>query len=135
MKLLRIAFCAALCVLTAGAFSQTSPGDVVVDVPFAFSVAGKKLPAGHYIVKQQQPGMIRIFSQQNKGLFVATHGALRSKEEGSKLVFHRYGDSYFLSSVWVTGNKEGKELVPSPAERELKAHAAEMEMAVVRPVQ
>lgn len=134
MKLFRIAFFAAMMALTAGAIGQTSPGDLVVDVPFAFSVAGQKFPAGHYIVKQRTD-MIRIFNDHNQSLFVPTHGAFRGKVDGSKLVFHRYGDSYFLSSLWVDGNKSGKELYPSKAEHEVKAKQTEMEMAVVRPAQ
>lgn len=134
MKLFRIAFCAAMFALTVGAIGQTSPGDLVVDVPFAFSAAGQKLPAGHYIVKQHT-GMIRILGDNNQSLFVPTHPTLRTRAEGSKLIFHRYGDSYFLSELWVGGNKSGKELYPSKAEREAKTLQAETEMAVVRPAQ
>jgi len=134
MKLFRIAFCAAMFALTVGAIGQTSAGDLVVDVPFAFSAAGQKFPAGHYIVKQRTD-MIRILGNNHQSLFVPTHAALRTQVEGSKLVFHRYGDSYFLSSLWITGNTSGKELYPSKAEREIKARQTEMEMAVVRPAQ
>jgi hypothetical protein len=134
MKLFRIAFFAAMFALTTGAIGQTSPGDLVVDVPFTFSAAGQKLPAGHYIVKQLTD-VIRIFNTHNQGLFVPTHTAIRAQADGSKLVFHQYGGTYFLSTVWVAGNKSGKELYPSKAERELKAHQAELQLAVVRPAQ
>ena len=134
MKLFRIAFCAAMFALTVGAFGQTGPGDLVVDVPFAFSAAGQKLPAGHYIVKQHT-GIIRIVGNNNQSVMVPIHAALRTQVEGSKLVFHRYGDSYFLSSLWIAGSKSGKELYPSKAEHELKTRQAETEMAVVRPAQ
>jgi hypothetical protein len=134
MKLFRIAFCAATFALTVAAFGQTGPGDLVVDVPFAFSAAGQKLPAGHYIVKQHT-GIIRIVGNNNQSVMVPIHAALRTQVEGSKLVFHRYGDSYFLSSLWIAGSTSGKELYPSKAEHELKTRQAEMEMAVVRPAQ
>jgi hypothetical protein len=58
---------------------------------------------------------------------------LRTTSDGSKLEFHRYGDTYFLSAVWVTGNTTGRELFRSRAERELTDRKAEMELAVVRP--
>ena len=134
MKPFRIAFFATLLALTAGALAQTGSGDLVVDVPFAFSANGQKLPAGHYIVKQDT-GLIRIFNHGNVGVFVPTHAAYRTKSDGSKLVFHRYGDDYFLSEVWTTGSRNGKELYPSRSEREAKSKRAEMEMAVVRPAQ
>jgi len=134
MKFVRILFCAAVCALTFGAFAQTSPGDLVVDVPFAFFANGEKLPAGHYIVTQNT-NMIRIFNHDKKGLLVPAMFAIRTKADGSKLVFHRYGDDYFLASVWITASKSGKELFPSRAEREAKSKRAEMEMAVVRTAQ
>ena len=105
----------------------------MVDVPFAFSVAGQTLPSGHYMVAAAGTDLIRIFRGQTRGLFVPTHTGMRSKSDGSKLVFHRYGGTYFLSSVWTTGDRFGKELFRSSAERELAAHQAEMELAVVRP--
>ena len=134
MKLLRTAVCAVVCLLAAGAIGQTSPGDTVVNVPFDFSVGGKKLPAGHYIVAQRND-TIRVFNSHTEGFYAPAHPAVRTKADGSKLVFHRYGDSYFLAEVWVTGNTTGKELFPSQAEREVKSREAEMQLAVVRPVQ
>jgi len=131
MRFVRIVFCAAVLAAMGLAAGQTSPGDVVVDVPFAFSVAGQQLPAGHYIVKAQDE-FIRIFNANKQGFFVPTHSALRTASDGSKLVFHRYGETYFLSGVWVKGNTTGKELYRSKAERELAAHQSEVELAVVQ---
>jgi hypothetical protein len=81
---------------------------------------------------------VRIFNSQTTGLYVASHSALRATGEGSKLVFHRYGASafflsFFLSGVWVTGKRSGRELFPSRAERELTDRKIEMELAVVHP--
>jgi hypothetical protein len=134
MRFVRIAFCAAVLAAIGLATGQTSPGDVVVDVPFAFIVAGQQLPAGRYIVTSRD-GFIRIFSTNKEGLFVPTHAAVRTASDESKLVFHHYGDTYFLSCVWVKGTTTGKQLYPSRAEREVAARQAEMELAVVRPAQ
>jgi hypothetical protein len=134
MKLFRAVFFTTLFAFSSLSFGQTSPGDVVVDVPFAFTVAGEKLPAGHYIVAAQND-LIKVFNRDTRAFYVPSHATIRNKADGSKLVFHRYGDSYFLSEVWVTGNTIGKELFPSRAERELASEKAEMELAVVRPQQ
>jgi hypothetical protein len=131
--ILRIVLCAAMLAVALAAPAQTKPGDVVVDVPFDFIVAGHTMPAGHYIVAATGDNYIQVFQPRMPGAFVATHHASRTKSDGSKVVFHRYGDSYFLSAVWVTGNVVGRELAPSHSERETAAHAAEMELAVVRP--
>ena len=132
MRLFRIAVCGALLTVASATMGQTRPGDMVVDVPFAFDVDGQALPAGHYIVAAQND-VIRIFNSQASGLYVPTHAATRTASDGSKLVFHRYGESYFLSAIWVTGNTSGRELFRSRAEREAATHRAEMELAVVRP--
>jgi hypothetical protein len=132
MRLFRIVVCGALLAAASSAMGQTRVGDVVADVPFAFSVAGQSLPAGHYIVAGLGDN-IRIFNSQSSGLFVPTHGAMRTDSDGTKLVFHRYGDTYFLSEVWVTGTTTGRQLFRSRAERELAARNAEMQLAVIRP--
>jgi len=131
MKLFSIGFFVVF-VAAVAAVGQTSAGDMVVDVPFAFSVEGGSLPAGHYIVAAHDD-MVRIFNAQTRGIYISTHAAIRSKSDGSKLVFHRYGESYFLSAVWITGNTIGKELFRSRAERELQVRQSEMQLAVVRP--
>lgn len=133
MKLFWIALCAALFAPVLVALGQTSPGDMVVDVPFAFEVAGQHLPAGHYIVAAGAGSYVSIFNAQNRGLYATTHRASRTTSDGSKLVFHRYGDTYFLSSAWVTGNANGREFFRSKAEREMAGRKSEMEMAAVRP--
>jgi membrane protease YdiL (CAAX protease family) len=86
-----------------GALGQTRPGDMIVGVPSALVVAGRALPAAHVIAAAKGDGYVRIFNQQTRGVFVPTHRALRTASDGSKLVFHRYGDTYFVSALWVTG--------------------------------
>jgi hypothetical protein len=131
MRLLQIALCSVL--LVSAALSQTKRGDMVVDVPFEFAVAGQLLPAGHYIVAAEADNYVRIFAPQTTGVYVPTHGASRPASDGSKLVFHRYGDSYFLSAIWVTGDTAGRELFRSRAERSMADRKSEMQLAVVRP--
>ena len=133
MKLFQIALFTMLLAAASVAVGQTSPGDLVVDVPFAFQVAKQTLPAGHYTVKRVDDGQIRLVNSEAQGLYVSTHAALRSTNYGSKLVFHRYGDTYFLSAVFVTGKTTGRELSRSRAERELADRKAEMELAEVGP--
>lgn len=134
MNRFRLGFFAAVLALATAVTGQATKGDVVVDVPFAFTIAGQQLPAGHYIVA---PGtdVIRIFNDHNMSLYVPTHASVRSGSNDSKLVFHRYGEKYFLSAVWITGNNYGRELFRSPAEKQAAAEQSEMELAVVRPAQ
>lgn len=131
MNFFRIALCAALFVASV-AMGQTKPGDIVVDVPFPFVAGGQTLHAGHYIVAAMDD-TVRLFNSQTSGIFLPTHSASRNTSDGTKLVFHRYGDTYFLSAMWIGGNAIGRELPRSKAERELASRTAEMELAEVRP--
>ncbi len=132
MKVFRIALCAALLAAASVAVGQTKPGDIVVNVPFSFVAGAQTLPAGHYIVAAMDD-TVRIFNSQTTGLYLPTHSASRSSTDGPKLVFHRYGDTYFLSVMWIGGNAIGRELPRSKAERALADRTAEMELAEVRP--
>jgi hypothetical protein len=95
-------------------------------------VNGQTLPAGHYVVVAAGDYHVRI-STPRAGLYVLTQGASRTDRSSCNLVFHRYGDTYFLSAVWVTGNRSGRELARSRAERDLAGHQAELELALVSP--
>lgn len=133
MNLLRIASTVALLLAASISFAQTKQGDLVADVSFAFVVAGRTLPPGHYIVSRINESHLSIRDSQNQGVFAPVNSAQRSlQENSSKMVFHRYGDTYFLSEVWVAGNSIGRALPRSPAERELADRGAEREIAVVR---
>jgi hypothetical protein len=63
---------------------------------------------------------------------VPTESTQRSANDNScKLVFHRHGDTYFLSEVWVAGNSNGRTLFRSRAERELAESGKEKVIAEV----
>lgn len=132
MKRFRIALYAAMLLTAAVSIAQTRRGDVVADIPFPFVVNGQTLPAGHYIVSRVADNTLSIQGSMHLGMFVSTNSSQRSASDNScKLVFHRYGDSYFLSQVWAAGNAHGRELLRSRAERELAAKAASEEDTVV----
>lgn len=131
----RIAQTTILLVLQTAAFAQTSPGNLTVDVPFAFFAAGQSFDAGHYILQPAGDGLIRIYNSKTVGLFAPTHAAERSSDDETKVVFHRYGERYFLSAVWIKGNRLGRELLVSKAEKETAQHSGEMKLAMVRPAQ
>ena len=119
--------------MASASMGQTSPGDMKVDVPFSFVVSGQTMPAGNYIVKAVDDAHVRIFSSGTTGLYIPTHAAMRPASDGSKLVFHRYGDTYFLAAVWTQGNTTGRELFRSQAERELAGKKSGVELAEIRP--
>jgi hypothetical protein len=53
-------------------------------------------------------------------------------QEKSKLVFHRYGNQYFLAQIWTAGNDRGRELPKTEQEREIAmSYPAAQDVVVV----
>jgi hypothetical protein len=126
------AFLAAL-LATSIAVGQSNRGETVADVPFTFTVANHSFPAGRYTVTPINQTLLRIFNFHNQGTVVlarSTDGM--APEETGKMVFHRYGGTYFLAEVWVAANGTGSRLFQSRAEKKLAGTGAEKEIAELR---
>ena len=94
------------------------------NVPFDFIVNGSNLPAGEYTI--QSFGAIdgktlRVGNVgTHQGALANTIGMESAKAPSqTKLIFHRYGDRYFLAQVWVAGSDRGNVLPMSHRESEL----------------
>ena len=120
----------ALTLAVVSANGQSTANRVVANVPFEFSVGYKTLPAGDYSVRS-------IISTGNGLLIQSTDGkisALRLSEATrpikekpkARLVFHRYGQRYFLAEVWNGVDNSGRQLTKSQEER---AIASELMLA------
>ncbi len=104
-----------------------SPGGVKANIPFNFTVNRMTLPAGEYTVSNSGTSGVLLISAQDSSQrgFISTIGVQANKGSSqTKLVFHRYGDQYFLSQIWVSGESSGRELPRTRAEKELMAKAA-----------
>ena len=104
------------------AVSLLAQDSLNVTIPFDFTVGAKSFSAGDYTVRPAAPSVVTIRSVDGRSAAMAmTFGVESTKTPGKpKLVFHRYGDQYFLSQIWDTGSR-GKQLQPSAAEKELIA--------------
>jgi hypothetical protein len=81
---------------------------VQANVPFDFTVGKSLLPAGTYTVKTQSSGLL-VIKNHDRSLTVMTIADQDGKRSpnGGKLIFHKYGDQYFLSEIlsdWATMN-------------------------------
>lgn len=75
---------------------------VRVDVPFDFHVNGAVLSAGTYTVTrvfERDNALLRISAVQGKESVSFLTNLAESDHSGASLLFHRYGDVYFLSGV------------------------------------
>jgi hypothetical protein len=101
------------------------PGTSVrVNIPFDFIIRGRTLPAGTYEVRTISDSVegliIRNVSDHHDHIMFETERLDVAKAPNrSEIVFHRYGDSYFLSEILTAGEETGSEVIPSRAERQL----------------
>ncbi len=93
------------------------------DIPFNFIVGGATLPAGAYTIRSAGTDgstmAIRNSDNQTKVLALPQNCESLNPAKTTKLIFHRYGDRYFLSQVWVEGSSTGRELRKSAREVEV----------------
>jgi hypothetical protein len=109
----------ALTLLVFAAASLAGSGTTLkAKVPFAFTIGAKSVPAGIYEVYELRPGLIRIGGAQGNQLLLTNQGTQVGDNNSAKLVFHRYGDQYFLSEVFDGMNHEGLRIPTSKLERE-----------------
>ena len=111
-----------LLLATASAYAQT--GVVKANVPFNFIVYKTQIPAGRYTIQPLgtlSSNAMTIESSDGKVVkaFLPTACESSLAQEKTKLVFHRYGDQYFLAQIWTEGNNRGSELPKTEREQEV----------------
>lgn len=92
-------------------------------VPFDFIANGKTMPAGECTIEVRGDGpKFLLISSGKKDLYAIPHSTQSvTRSARTTLVFHRYGDRYFLSSISRKGEKAGYELPAGKLEVELRA--------------
>jgi len=90
-------------------------------VPFAFIAGEKSMPAGSYEISTSGAAPVLCSLETNQSRFLMNSIHLQDwNAKSSKLVFHKYGDQYFLSEVWNASSGAGIELLPSQREKEAR---------------
>ena len=94
---------------------------VVSNIPFEFIVADKTLPAGEYQVNRSLGNALTIrTSNPDAAVSRLTNEIEPNKDRRARLVFHRYGDRYFLAEVWTGSGDVGRQLLKSRQERAIE---------------
>jgi len=107
---------------------------VSADIPFQFVVRDQVMPAGQYTVTSggSSPTLVLRNASSKANVFVMTYTVEGSEAKGGyQLVFHRYGNQYFLSQVFGTADAAGREIIESRTERELAKTASVRETETV----
>ena len=99
----------------------TLTGTVRTNIPFAFSVADKKFEPGSYSISRNGEKAITIQEASTKAVVVVLTNAVSVAPNvtAPKLVFHRYGDKYFLAQAWLRESDAGRQLFESSEEKRM----------------
>src|SRR5215510_5190576 len=138
--LLKFGLLAVIALISAGApaKAQSLQYKLTANIPFDFTVMDKKLPAGKYSISRAQQFngdlVIQIVSENGReNVYRLTIPVItRDPAKEGLLVFHQYGDEYFLFEIWPAGGQTGRALPRSRTERELERRGEDLKVAKVR---
>jgi hypothetical protein len=111
---------------TASAQGQSLSDHVRGKIPFDFVVGDKQLPAGEYVIGNAQTtsNIFMAIRSRNDGANALTIPVqVGTPTDTAKLIFHRYGDQYFLFQVWQVGATTGRAVPKSRTERDVERKA------------
>ena len=105
-----------------------SANKVVADIPFEFNVGYKTMPAGEYSVQAIASAgdslLIKSADSKVSALRLSEATSRVKDKSHARLVFHRYGDRYFLAEVWNGVDDIGRQLLKSDDEKAIERELA-----------
>ena len=123
-----------LAMMAVAAVHAQSYPKVTANVPFDFTVGSHTFRAGQYTLDQagvSGPGLLIECLDHKDAAFALAHSIQSAAARSdSRLVFHRYGNTYFLSEVWA-GGSQGRWIAITHRERELAARGLTPEVTTL----
>lgn len=103
---------------------------IVTKIPFDFTVRNQTCPAGVYdLAGQSFANFEQLHNNNGKcSLFISSRRYLREAVGHPRLVFRRYGNSYFLTKIW-NGQGTGSAVVAGSREKLLQEATPTAEIA------
>jgi hypothetical protein len=126
----------AILVLSCGFATRLQAQDepaVTFSIPFAFSTAGRTIPAGTYqlnLVEGQHLMSILNVKTGDMQVFSVFPDQQKSIESHGRLIFNRCGDRNELAEFHIPGTNFYSRMVPSRADRKLEAKACPLDQTV-----
>ena len=119
--------------LVVSVHAQLPGTEIRASIPFDFTVRGKTFPAGEYAISRlgDEPTNLVMRNVRDKHehmVFKTEPSNARGIPRRNELVFHRYGDSYFLEEIVSAAEDTDQELPPSHAERTLRREMAKNQL-------
>jgi hypothetical protein len=98
---------------------------IVTQVPFGFVVANTVIPAGECSIQRSDPtGSVLIISNRDAKVNIFAKAAPQDSKKAAgayTMVFHKYGDRYFLAALKMGNSRAVYALDQSKLEAEMRA--------------
>jgi hypothetical protein len=110
--------------------SSDAPAQPIAEavIPFDFTCQQQVVPHGTYTISVLMERFIELRAEDGKVQAISTvEPNVKIGGPGTKLVFHRYGDRYFLSEVQTADRELGMKLPMSKAERQTRLNEAQLQ--------
>ena len=109
-----------------------SKQEVRANVPFDYKVGKATMKAGDCSIRAAGvTNVLAIRCGESEAKLALTSPVSGKPATDTKLVFHKYGDEYFLAQIWVQGEDTGQELPRTHAEKELMSRAEPDSVVIV----
>jgi len=106
---------------------------VTAEVPFNFYMGSAVMPQGSYRVSEMSNGAVIVLQTANASKAIIVYDVSgKSMDEPARLVFRRYGETYFLAQIWTGNRSNGHALPRSTREKELAQNGSAPTLAVIR---
>jgi hypothetical protein len=133
----KLFFVAAALLLSVAAISTCYAQQTVlaVKIPFAFHDGNRTLPAGEYRVERVLTGygsFEQLRQIDGNAVMTVLTMSVESKtgNQSPELVFNRYGQTYFLSQIWM-GDAQGRQVFKSDYEKSIAREQVRSEIALL----
>ena len=109
-----------------------SAQEVRANVPFDYKVGNATMKAGNCSIRAAGIADVVGIRCAGSGAKLALTSLVSGKPTAeTKLVFHKYGDEYFLAQIWIGGEDTGRQLPRTHAEKELMSRAEPDSVVIV----
>jgi hypothetical protein len=97
-----------------------SSQEVRANVPFDYKVGNATMIAGNCSIRAAgTAGAVAIRCDGSEAKLALSRRVEGKPASETKLVFHKYGDQYFLAQIWIEGDSDGVQLPATRTEKEL----------------
>lgn len=98
---------------------QAQQGNISAQVPFAFSANNHQFAAGQYQIRPLNGFLLEIsnLTTHQSGYIMVSPSGVKDVQSTGRLLFHVYGNQYFLFQILTPGTNAISQLNPTKQER------------------